>query len=1026
MVRNISSDGLAKIASKTGTEPIFIVVVDWAGNNAPLSYADRDVVGIPGKILEVGELDNVVDFTGSNSSQEISISLDDTDGSIKSILDNHDVHQRNVWVYQYFAGLDLTDKFLIFQGKLSSPIQWNEGDRTVKFNVISQLEDQEIGFSAEQGQFPFIPKDMVGRAWPIVFGRVFDMPALQVSRAISGKTLCGVGLIGGADLHNAVPLGGNFGSLGASLSHMVIQSQLYSIAASLWLGVDDQRAQDNQDQADALTAQMTSMVDNAENQLACAEAQREAKVAEQGPSCNPIQILGGEDFPQDQTITLNLNGAIFTGTMHNDMFQVSSSVVPTYLQTAAQIAFNQIQQEQCKQQQAPAQNFDMKVQVPPGKGDYGKSREFIRSHGFIFSAGQDSTPSQNQVAQQFWAEAGSSITLASNQSITYIVSIVPGTVLAVKAYKNIHGGAADKPTGATQLVDVPKELYTLSTVNYGTITAVQITMNNALSSVLDQYGVSDGWGDQIYVTFESTIGPNPVDIMKYVIDHWTNGNGASQNLTWDPTSFAYVRTKVDPMPMNFAVMDQKNTIDLLKDIAFQGRCAMWISEGVVYVKFLPEEPNPDDTITLDDTSHQTTSVELTRTEDLVTKMYITWRISLANGNGETPEVMILRNNINQYGTKKAEYDFYCYNQPDSIQKAATFWLIRKSNTWKKISFKTYLNKLNLETFDCVNLQLPGYVASGDVKAVVTRAAYDSVENCISFECETPVKSGTMSQYKFYWPHSLTITDVFPTPEEIANGSAGGGNQVVNGAGGELPIGYTGVIGIAGQPIIWRGEFDPSVAYHVNDAVLYNAQLGGGSYVAKTTTLGNFPSNPTYWILISSSQQQGGTIFVGGPNVLYGPGSDRGDRTPGDVGYLAQNLSPNSVFATVNNSPKPFLNLKLNYCTDITLPIARDAQPSETILDIRTTQVMDSDNPGLKPAFLDNLIGGIKDQEIFLWSDYGVVDGSRNYAEIALKYDEVRKEYAASEAYLLDPDAASTGSSGNGGVSGGGGGGSGHS
>ena len=1019
MVRNISAGGLAKIATKIGTEPIFIVVVDWAGNNQPISYADRDVIGIPGKILEVGELDNVVDFTGSNSSQEISISLDDTDGTIKSILDHHDVHQRNVWVYQYFAGLDLTDKFLIFQGKLSSPIQWNEGDRTVKFSVISQLEDQEIGFSAEQGQFAFIPKDMVGRAWPIIFGRVFDMPALQISRAITGKTLCGVGLIGGAELHNAVPLGGNLASLGASLAQMNVQYNLYNVAAGLWVGVDNDRAQENQDQANAINAQMVDMVGNAQAQMACAENQRRLKVQDAGPTCNPIQILGGEDFPQDQTITLNMNGAIFTGTMHNDLFQVSSSRVPTYMETAAQKAFNQIQSESCNQQTQPPQNFDIKVQVPPGRGNFPrKTREFLRSHGFIVSGSSTSTPSQNQVAQQFWAEAGSSITLASNQSITYIVSITPGTVLAVKAYKNIHGGAADKPTGSTQLVEVPKEYYTLSTVTYGTVTAIQITMNNALSSILDEYGVSDGWGDQIYITFESTIGPNPVDIMKYVIDHWTNGNGASQNLTWDPTSFAYVRTKVDIMPMNFAVLEQKNTIDLLKDIAFQARCAMWISEGVVYAKFLPEEPDADDTITLDDTSAQTTSVELTRTEDLVTKMVITWRISLANGNGETPEVMILRHNIDKYGTKEQEYDFYCYNQPDSILKAATFWLIRKANTWKRISFKTYLNKLNLETFDCVNLQLPGYVASGDIKAIVNKAAYDSVENCISFECETPVKSGTMEKYKFYWPHSLTVTDTFPTPEEIANGNAGSGNVVTDGVHGDLPIGYTGVIGIAGQKINWRGEFDVNTAYHVNDAVLYNAALGGGSYVAMTTTKGNFPPNKAYWILISSSQQQGGTIFVGGPNVLYNGHSDRGDRTPGDQGYLAQNLSPNSVFATVNNSPKPFLNLKLNYAADITLPIPRDSATSSTILDIRTTQIIDSDKPFAPPARLDNLIGAIKDGEIFLWSDFGVINGSNNYAEIALKYDEVRKVYAAAEAYLLDPDSGSGGSSGS---SGGGGG-----
>ncbi len=42
---------------------------------------------------------------------------------------------------------------LIFRGKISSPVVWSEGDRTVSFNIISQIEDAEIGFSPEEGQF---------------------------------------------------------------------------------------------------------------------------------------------------------------------------------------------------------------------------------------------------------------------------------------------------------------------------------------------------------------------------------------------------------------------------------------------------------------------------------------------------------------------------------------------------------------------------------------------------------------------------------------------------------------------------------------------------------------------------------------------------------------------------------------------------------------------------------------------------------------------------------------------------------
>ena len=50
-MRTISANGLAKLTKKLGTEPTSIIEVD-RGTGAPLSYADKTVDGIPGKILE--------------------------------------------------------------------------------------------------------------------------------------------------------------------------------------------------------------------------------------------------------------------------------------------------------------------------------------------------------------------------------------------------------------------------------------------------------------------------------------------------------------------------------------------------------------------------------------------------------------------------------------------------------------------------------------------------------------------------------------------------------------------------------------------------------------------------------------------------------------------------------------------------------------------------------------------------------------------------------------------------------------
>ena len=57
-------------------------------------YADRTIGDIPGRIVEVGELDDAVNLSGSSGSQSLAVTLDDTDGSIKAILDSQDVHKR--------------------------------------------------------------------------------------------------------------------------------------------------------------------------------------------------------------------------------------------------------------------------------------------------------------------------------------------------------------------------------------------------------------------------------------------------------------------------------------------------------------------------------------------------------------------------------------------------------------------------------------------------------------------------------------------------------------------------------------------------------------------------------------------------------------------------------------------------------------------------------------------------------------------------------------------------------------------
>src|SRR5262245_11814584 len=136
-MRSLSAEALTKIASKDGEESVLILGIAWNKGGTPVYYADRDISPtIEGKIQRLDAVDNILNISKNDTSSEIGVTLSDTDGTLKEILDTTDIHQRDAWVYQWFAGLDLDDKFLLFKGKISSPIEWNEGERTLSFSVV--------------------------------------------------------------------------------------------------------------------------------------------------------------------------------------------------------------------------------------------------------------------------------------------------------------------------------------------------------------------------------------------------------------------------------------------------------------------------------------------------------------------------------------------------------------------------------------------------------------------------------------------------------------------------------------------------------------------------------------------------------------------------------------------------------------------------------------------------------------------------------------------------------------------------
>ncbi len=772
MVRTISAASQAKLDQDLGTEPAIIVEIQWVDGGSIYTYSDKNITSNEGKILEISGLDNTVVVQGSQSgtsgdSQQISVTLDDADGTIKAIMDSHDIHKEIAWVYQWFQGLDISEKFLVFKGQVSSPIQWNEGDRTISFDIITRIEDAEVGFSMEEGIFDFVPENLIGQPWPLVFGTVKTCPTLKTVSPRTGILKTGFGI---RDFMLA-PKKEQAGQL--CCGGTIVGWYRHCIGSDGWRDVRCQNLP-RITWDEACKCKRRTTICDLELNIA-AQAQHESA---------QVEILGGEFFPQGVFVTLNIQGSKISG-----KFQGTVESPSTIFNIEKRVHPKQVTGE---------------ITIPPiklfsGLGcgiDFGGSSDAARN-AFLtaFLQGDDVgnsyggqtcvVPSncdgyspidtqrlvynqnKNRASESwdylstfkkagfFWADPGAEVRLDFEDQTIYIVNILPSTVHQVKAWRIFND------SNARLLTTVPNTLYTVRQSDFSPYTVTEIVFEKPLSSL------GEGWEDDIFVTHTSSIGPNTVDIMEWLITMYTN-------FTWD-SSFADVKTKIDNYPMNFKVPGKPNILQLLQEMAFQARCALTLRDDEFHLTYLSEEPEQDGSVNEDDVLFNSLVLDHTNTEELVTKFIAEWK---PEGHLEDPYSIILRYNVSRYGVQEETFDFYTYNIRELVVKSSTFWLIRMANTWRKIICKTPINKLALESIDGCFVTLND-IADGEIKCRIETATYNSDDHTIDFVIQTPVRSGERTPYLFHYPSDVDIEDFFPQKDAIDDGTAGGSGPNVD-------------------------------------------------------------------------------------------------------------------------------------------------------------------------------------------------------------------------------------------------------
>ncbi len=703
-MRALSAAIQTMISTNLGIEPVNILEVQWGDNlTGPwLKYADKDIVDyefpISGKILTISNLESVVKLDNQGQTQGLSVTLSDTQGDLKAIFNAYDLHGKQCRFYQWFEGLPLSERFKLYEGEITSPIVWHEGERTLSFEVITKLADKEVGFSPEEGYFEFLPEGAYGKPWPLVFGKVQNVPAVLLSEIPNTQTGEPLGVVDPTLEARLTELREKYSQL-ESLFFFYAMSAGSAAFTCAFGDTADQKANacTAQEQYESMTAQIAVQMGQVQTEISELTDTLNSQTLDQNST---LSVINGSVFPAG-SITLQSGNVRLQGSFSGDIFNIDSLNLTEY--------------------------------------------EGYSGSPFGFT----------------WQTEGTTISIQSGAPIVYIINLLPSTVLYVSAYKQVENGKI--------LSTVPQSWYTVKTEDIGSYEITYITFSKPLSSFDDTYE------DKIYVSLESTVGPNTVDILEWFISTYTD-------MSVDSTTFDNVKTKLENYPSHFALLTRKNILSVLEEIAFQSRCAIWISGGIFYLRYLPEEQTEVATLTETHIDAGSLIINTSTTEDLVTKLVAKWQEDYAV---DEKNQIILRHNVKKYGTREREIDFYIYNIFDLVLKSTTFWIIRLSNVWKHLDFSVYLDNLALETFDTVKFNFAtDFVADSAIKGVLTSAIYDSAGKTINMLAWLPVKCGSMQRYDFAEPHDIDIDLLFPTQDEIDQGLAGG-----DGPGIEVESGF---------------------------------------------------------------------------------------------------------------------------------------------------------------------------------------------------------------------------------------------
>jgi len=607
-MKSIPGEIQTGIDTAIGTAPYTVVTVSWSTGD--VSYTDND------KILDAGTVGTTVRLGMISDIQNISVTLDDTDGSLKTKYNTERIEGIKCVVYQMFSGS--TQKVPIVTGRIIGDIIWSEGERQLSFNVESSYESENIGYAPEAGDVDGLTDDAIGIPWPIVFGNMLHSKTVQIRKSFQGSlakifTHTNSKFYVTYNANRTPPSGevtvrvsgirfsGTFNTAEKTFEVSAVNLPYYT-STDVSIGPREDST---------LWSQGSSSVMYVTDET----------VRLTGLFCL-VKILATNKYMVNQCIRQEGKKCFFFKTWRTHLSVAEHILNPT--------KYEFIEAAPIPRTSWP-ETYHTDTILSSGEDQSSLLFRFLPRFHIVVA-------SMSLPRDQFRISEGAKVVVESDYNDLYVANLVSSsTVKGVFAYRSIDG--------VKEFLPVPYTYYTVHknmSLAGHTITAIEI--ENPL-----QMRLGENWESEIYVTLSSSIGNNIVQGIKWLVDNYTD-------LSMDTTTYEATRVSSLPYPVAYTIYDQPSAIKLAADVAYLGRLAMIIRDGKVYLKYLSKEWTASKTLDEDNTEYKSMELTSTITEDIYTHIKGKWS---PDHSGRVPDPTVTyENNTDIFGVREKSIDVF--------------------------------------------------------------------------------------------------------------------------------------------------------------------------------------------------------------------------------------------------------------------------------------------------------------------------------------------------------------------------------